>query len=67
MTGCRLELTFLEMLGGGMDHLEGDEFKATLLESGDDLSDKRALDSVGLGGSERKQGKPEGDWTLIMM
>jgi len=40
--------TVLEVLGGGMDELEGDELEATLLEALDDLSNESTLDAVGL-------------------
>jgi hypothetical protein len=40
--------TLLEMLLGCVDHLERDDFEATLLEAGDDLADEGALDAVGL-------------------
>lgn len=36
------------MLGSSMDELEGDEFVAALLESGDDLADETALNAVRL-------------------
>jgi hypothetical protein len=41
-------LTLLEVLGGGVDELEGDKFEAALLEAADDVSDETALDAVGL-------------------
>lgn len=45
-------LTLLEVLGGSVDELEGNELEATLLEAADDVADKTALDAVGLVGAE---------------
>jgi hypothetical protein len=41
-------LTLLKVLLGGMDKLESNELKATILEAGDDLADESTLDTVGL-------------------
>ena len=41
-------LTLLEVLGGGVDELEGNELEATLLEAADDVADESTLDTVGL-------------------
>jgi len=41
-------LTFLEVLGGCVDELQGDKLETALLEAGNDVSDETALDAVGL-------------------
>ena len=41
-------LTLLEVLGCSVNELEGDELETTLLETADDVSDKTAVDAVGL-------------------
>lgn len=46
--GVSAGLTLLEVLGGGVDELEGDELEATLLEAADDVADESALDTVRL-------------------
>lgn len=40
--------TLLEVLGGSVDELQGNELEAALLEPADDVADKTALDAVGL-------------------
>ena len=42
--------TFLEVLLGGVDELEGDQLETALLEAGDDLADEVALNAVRLCG-----------------
>ena len=41
-------LTLLEVLGGGVDKLQGNQLEAAFLEAVNDVSDKSALDAVGL-------------------
>jgi hypothetical protein len=45
---ARYGLTLLEVLGGGVDELQGNELEAALLEAADDVTDETALDAVGL-------------------
>lgn len=40
--------TLLEVLGGSVNKLQGDELEAALLEPADDGADETALDAVGL-------------------
>ena len=42
------QLTLLKVLWGCMDELERNQFEAALFKPADDLSDKRALDSIWL-------------------
>jgi hypothetical protein len=41
-------LTLLEVLGGGVDKLQGNKLEAALLEASNDVADETALDTVGL-------------------
>ncbi len=41
-------LTLLQVLGGCVDELQGDKLEAALFKAGNDVSDKTALDAVGL-------------------
>jgi hypothetical protein len=41
-------LTLLEVLGGGVDELQGNQLETAFLEAVNDVSDKSALDAVGL-------------------
>jgi len=41
-------VVLLEVLGGGVNELEGDELESTLFETADDVSDETAVDAVGL-------------------
>jgi hypothetical protein len=41
-------LTLLEVLGGGVDKLQGNQLEAAFLEAVNDVSDKSALDAIGL-------------------
>ena len=43
-----MRLTLLEVVGGGVDELQGNKLEAALLEAGNDVSDETALDAVGL-------------------
>jgi hypothetical protein len=45
---ARVGLTLLEVLGGGVDELQGDQLEAAFLEAADDFADETALDAVGL-------------------
>ena len=44
----RVGLTLLEVLGGGVDELQGDQLEAAFLEAANDFADETALDPVGL-------------------
>lgn len=44
----RYGLTLLEVLGGGVDELQGNKLEAALLKAGNDVADEAALDAVGL-------------------
>jgi len=52
------------LLLGGPDHLETDELESLLLEAGDDLSDKRTLNTIGLDGDEGTLLVGSGDTTV---
>ena len=41
-------LTLLEVLGGGVNKLQGNQLEAAFLEAVNDVSDKSALDAIGL-------------------
>lgn len=63
--------TLLEVLGSGLNELEGNELEAALFEALDDLSDKSTLDTVGLHGRKgrlrRAEWRGEERLTLIIM
>jgi len=40
--------TFLEVLGGSVDELQGDELEATAFETSDDVTNEAPLDTIGL-------------------
>jgi len=45
-------IVLLEVLLGGRDHFDGDELEATLLEAGNNVTDKSTLDTVWLDSNE---------------
>ncbi len=56
MSGTRTEL---EVLGGGVHELQGNELETTLLEPADDGADESALDAVRLHAHTQRQGQRE--------
>lgn len=55
-------LTLLNVCGGSLDELEGDEFESTLLEAGDDITNQTSLYAVGLRTKRDDRNGPRGQW-----